>query len=176
MEPPRDGKQTRGMDLLKLWQARYFELNDDLIWQFLKEVEELSLTDYSEEQIRNAFSQTRKLREVKQVLSNQNMGTAILDTRLTLDQALEEISKLSFISEDNFGSISEDNLATQAYSSHYLDSVSGDDSYSDNGLVSEEEILSGLQRESDDNSVPEEQLDYAQFVHETNNAYKEGDS
>ena len=187
MNPGSDANQIRGIDILKHWQTQYFELNDNYIWRFLREVDELSLTAYSEEQISRAFSQTSKLKEAKQLLDAQVSWATKPDPRLTYEQAIEEISKPSFnleseaslagsFSEDSYGSISADNLATQAYSSNYLDSISDDGLYSDNGLVSEDEILSGFQRKSEDESVPEEQLDYVQFIRETNNAYKEGDS
>ena len=61
-------------------------------------------------------------------------------------------------------------------SSNYLDSISDGDDYSDNGLVSEEEILKGFQRVSDDELLSEEELDQVQYVRDFNIIYNEHNS
>ena len=176
MTRPENGKQIRGMDILRHWQALNFELSDNLTWRFLRKIEELSLTDYSEEQIHKALSKTRQLDEAKRFLDFENLGIPNPDLRLTYDEALEEISKPSSLPEEDFGSISQENLATQAYSSSYLNSISDGDYYSDNGLVSEEEILSGFERTSTDELLSEEELDRVQTVRDFNIIYSEHDN
>jgi len=179
MNPSSDDKQISGIDILRQRQVLYFELNDNLTWRFLREVEELSLTDYSEEQIRKAFSNTRKLKEAKQFLSIKSIANVNPDKRLTLDQALLEISNPSvnlespILQED---SISQDNLATQAYSSNYLDSISHDESYWENGLISEEEILRGFVRISADELLSQEELNQVQIIRDFDIIYNEQDS
>ena len=76
-------------------------------------------------------------------------------------------------SEDSFSSISENNLSTQAYSTNYLDSISDGDSYSDNGLVLEEEIVRGFERMSEDESLSQEELDQVQNIRDFNVIYNE---
>ena len=174
MSPPSDGKRISGMEILRRWQALNFELNDNLTWRFLKEVEELSLTKYTEEQICRAFNKTRKLKDARKFIDLQSPEPTNLDSRLTLEQAMREVYGLSFNLnlemslvdsnfEDSFGFISENNLSTQAYSTNYLDSISDGYAYSDNGLVSEEEIIHGFERTSEDELLSQEELDQVQI-------------
>ena len=187
MSPPSDGKRISGMEILRRWQALNFELNDNLTWRFLKEVEELSLTKYTEEEICRAFNKTRKLKDARKFIDLQSPEPTNLDSRLTLEQAMREVYGLSFNLnlemslvdsnfEDSFGFISENNLSTQAYSTNYLDSISDGYAYSDNGLVSEEEIIRGFERTSEDELLSQEELDQVQIIRDFNVIYNEQDS
>ena len=187
MNPPSSGKKISGIEILRQWEALNFELNDNLTWRFLREVEELLLTECTEEQICRAFSKTRKLKDARQFIDLQGPKPMNPDLRLTFEQATEEVygptfnlnlemSLVDSISEDSFGSISENNLSTQAYSTDYLDSMSDGDSYSDNGLVSEEEIVRGFERISEDELLSQEELDQIQIIRDFNVIYNEQDS
>lgn len=182
-----DGKKISGMEILRQWQALNFQLIDNLTWRFLKEVEELSLTECTKEQICKAFSKTRKLKDARQFIDLQSPEPANPDLRLTLEQAMRkvygpsfnlnlEISLMDSNSEDSFSSISENNLSTQAYSTYYLDSISDGDSYSNNGLVSEEEIIRGFERMSEDELLSQEELVQVGNIRDFNVIYNEQDS
>ena len=187
MNPPSSGKKISGIEILRQWEALNFELNDNLTWRFLREVEELLLTECTEEQICKAFSKTRKLKDARQFIDLQSAEPANPDLRLTLEQAMREVYGPSFNlnlemslvdsnSEDSFGSISENNLSTQAYSTNYLDSISDSDSYSDNGLVSEEELIRGFESMSEDELLSQEELVQVQNIRDFNVIYNEQDS